>query len=394
MITFGHSSIFPHPARDLYVRGVHHKCLRYSILTVGAVFADHLVGRPLDRYRALHNIALNSIQQNLRTSEYDEGLAMAVFLIAWLDVAQAQYERCRKHILGMHLIITRLRQRNHSEFSPLMVQIYRVGIMFDWIVALLILEKPIIPPIPPGHERHRLWTSPSTTTSEQTEWLLAAFAMDILVHRACHITYDLHSRKQDFVSDDLKISLVRALQSEARAWSDRPCIQKAEVLEQLAQITDTSTSFCGESSDMRFLDFPVLHITNRFYASLHMTWCTVQILISLITVPYVGSMVCKERYKWAVSICRTRAALGETTDEIFSLQYWANFLAGVAFGGSSQTFDELKWVMVKNTHFQGNLAHSKRYVTLFNEIWHLAATENFWDELKKRVKGCAVPHSR
>src|SRR5437762_1224332 len=55
MITFGHSSIFPHPARDLYVRGVHHKCLRYSILTVGAVFADHLLGRPLDRYRVLNN---------------------------------------------------------------------------------------------------------------------------------------------------------------------------------------------------------------------------------------------------------------------------------------------------------------------------------------------------
>ena len=76
MITFGHSSIFPHPARYLYVRGVHHKFLRYSILTVGAVFADHLVGRPLDRYRVLNNIALKSIQQNLQISDYDEGLAM------------------------------------------------------------------------------------------------------------------------------------------------------------------------------------------------------------------------------------------------------------------------------------------------------------------------------
>jgi hypothetical protein len=65
-----------------------------------------------------------------------------------------------------------------------------------------------------------------------------------------------------------------------------------------------------------------------------MTWCAIQIYISLISSPYVGSTICTERYKFGVAICRAIAAIGEDKANNLSYKAWANLVSGFAFAGS------------------------------------------------------------
>jgi hypothetical protein len=75
--------------------------------------------------------------------------------------------------------------------------------------------------------------------------------------------------------------------------------------------------------------------------------------------------------------------MGKYAGQQSGLKYWPNFLAGLAFGGSPQTADELSWVVKKDKQFKWIYPSTGSSVSMLNDIWYLSPTEKIWDALRK-----------
>src|SRR5262249_43928907 len=95
-----YTALFPTAVGDIFARGAEHPCVRYSVISVASRVVDHRLRRPLDRFQSNYIITLQLIQKALQNLVIDEGLAIAVFLLSWIDVVRSNFDATRKHLKG------------------------------------------------------------------------------------------------------------------------------------------------------------------------------------------------------------------------------------------------------------------------------------------------------
>jgi hypothetical protein len=283
-----YTDLFPMAITDIFSRGVQDSRVRHSVLSILAGVIDYRLKRSLDRFQIQYVTAIQQIQEAIQQLEIDEALAISVFLITWIDAIRGNFHNARKHLTGLRLILQELHKQGVALISPIVMQIWRCAIRLDWSVSVFLVYMPIFPIISASEELHRPWIA-ATASPGTTEWVLAAFALDNLIHKACtsavHVR-NIRKQKSDTQEVDQKVwSVVGHLKAESRQWRDRPAIQIAEMAEISAQ--QTLPSFAPRVGT--FLHYPPLQILNPTYADILNAWRGLQIYISLISDPSIGA---------------------------------------------------------------------------------------------------------
>jgi hypothetical protein len=337
----------------------------------------------MDRFQYQYITSLSLIRTSLAENKIDESLAIAVFLVTWIDVVRGKLDTTRKHLKGLHLILQSILKTR--PMSGILMQIWWISIKFDWFASLYLVESPIFPivPIDATDEMQRKWIG-TAVLSEETEWALATFTLENLMHKACHYASLIHSMRCDPGLKTPQLvkkvdQVVEILETESRNWINRPIIQSSAQLQLTAQ--SIQPSFLPPQRP-RFLSFPPLYILNVFYANLLNSWRALQIYISLIRDPTIGPSS-PSRLTHAIEICRTWTALGKTDiTQSEAGKVWIMFLVGVAFGGEKRSGEMGEWIKRRIEDTSSRLPILRRGVEVYGELWEVEG--NFWNELDKR----------
>lgn len=354
----------------------------------------------MERFHFLYISALHKIQEAISTLSVDEGTAIAVFLVLWIDVVRAELRSSRKHLRGLYLLLQELQKKFRTPdskpgmlvsqygcvgVSPLIMQIWRIAIRLDFTTSLYLVDPPVFPLIPTEEqELHRQWILLSTPNIEAAEWALASFAQDNLIHRACHLAAQARAvRNSPRYTPAMEYAIqvqVEKLHQENKDWYNRPIVQRANAVERAAQSDCSTNDTLVDEEAWQFLDYPPLRIVNHFYANLLNHSLATSIYISLIANPEIGPGPSRERHADAVRICRILAGLGEDTPHTASSKIWIIFLAGAAFGGwrSKEEADWLIWRMEKIVKV---FPLMKNALQIYSGMWQLEG--DFWEEMDK-----------
>lgn len=336
----------------------------------------------MDRFYYQYITSLSLIRNSLAENKIDESLAIAVFLVAWIDVVRGKLDTTRKHLTGLRLIIQTI-LKTRKKLTGILLQIWWISIKFDWSASLYLVEQPIFPIVPDtADEVLRKWIG-SAVLSEETEWALAAFTLENLMHKACHYASMIHSMRCD---PDIKVGqvlkkvnqVVEILETESRNWVNRPIIQAAAQQELTAR--SLHPSFTHDSEPSQFLSFPPLQILNVFYANLLNSWRGLQIYVSLIRVPEIGPSP-PRRLTHAIEICRTWCSLGDDKTASEAGKVWIMFLVGVAFG-RKRSGEMGGWIKERLEETSKRLPILRKGVDIYGELWEVEG--DFWNELEKR----------
>lgn len=189
-------------------------------------------------------------------------------------------------------------------------------------------------------------------SSNSAEWANALFALDALVHRACHVAFAVNILRQDSKSNrETEISsLLESLVFEHKNWAERLVVVKAREIEQnstrLLEYESSSahssltpletplkiTSNATERRRTCFLDYAPLSVSDSFFVRHLNTWRAVGLHVKLILHPIWGKSE-DGTVEEAVDVCRTYAALDGGNEFLGSEKAMALYLAGVIFGG-------------------------------------------------------------
>jgi len=408
-----YTSIFPSIVHDVFARCVMHIALRHSVLSISSMIADYRAKRPMDRFHFQYIKSLQKIQHAIQIMSLDEGITIAVFLILWIDVVRAELRPSRKHLRGLYLLFQELQKRYRDPsasaalsqdpqilvdergstvgVSLLIMQIWRIALRLDFTTSLYLVQPPVFPAIPAEtQDLHRGWIRQSTPDDDSTEWALAAFALDNLMHRACHVAYQARmTRRSMTYNPDAEFQIQYAtneLAHQNREWFQRIIVRIAEAREQAAQIEDevnpnipltpTTTDF-----PRTFLDFPRRRVMNPFYANLVMFAHATSIYISLIAHPEIGPGPDPQRYDNAVEICKLLAALGEDRSNTASSKIWIMFLAGAGFGGLRRSSKETEFLKIRLASIVKIFPLMKDAVAAYQTLWECEG--DFWDAMDR-----------
>jgi Fungal specific transcription factor domain len=337
--------VFPLMTDEIMCRATYDRGLQHTVLSVSHLIADARLHRSLVPAFQHQTQALSLLQKALSTTDITEALTISVAMLAWLNMARSNRPTLNQHLEGLYLIFQELFSRNRP-FSSLMKQVWRFSLRLDLLATVLFFPRvPLFPPVGPDEERfNREWVRESTS-ADLTEWTLASFALDNLMHRASHLAmevYESRSQKEPGQVPSTQIEeWIQLLLEEHNAWLLRPIVQQGMVGERLLNAVKVE----DEATTSSFLDYPPLQIQDNFYANMMNSWRAIYIFIDLIAKPQVGPVdgTSSKRYEYAVDICRTYAALPR--DELFPLgKIISVFFAGVAFGGSRLSPEHVKWL--------------------------------------------------
>jgi hypothetical protein len=312
--------------------------------------------------------------------ELDEGTAIAVFLLLWIDTIRADMGAARKHLKGFHLILQELRT-NHKGLgpSPLILDIYRIVFRLDWTTSFFLGEEPIFPSISNPQQPKREWMEWSVDKAETSEWAMTAFVMDDLMNQACRTSAHARQirRSTGYTSKHEAIiqSEVAKLEEHILAWRQSPLIQMAELVEQAAQPTASPKP----GKVCTFLDYPALQVFNSFYVNLLNASRAILIYISLIANPMIGFATVPNRFSLAVEISRAVAALENDKILPISSRLWMIYLTGVAFGGRQQAPREVEWLTEKVDDIAKLLPLTTNTFKAGILLWDFEG--DFWDAL-------------
>jgi hypothetical protein len=375
-----YTRLFPMAITDIFSRGMQDSRVRHSILSISAGVIDYRLQRSLDRFHIQYITAIQQIQEAIQQLQIDEALAISVFLITWIDTIRGKLQNARKHLTGLRIILEELHKKGVALISPIVMQIWRIAIRLDCSASFFLVDTPIFPIISASEELYRPWVA-ATASPGTVEWVLSAFALDNLIHKAYTLAVRIRSiRKQKGNTQevDQKVwSVVGQLKAESRQWRDRPAIQIAEMAEISAQ--QTLPSFGPKGG--RFLHYPELRILNPTYADLLNAWRALQIYISLISDPSIGSTSSPYRLGYAIDICRTWAALGNDKSHSIVSKQWLIALTWVALGGYRQHPEEAQWVRKRLEFVMVQLPILSGAVASYEQLGNIEG--DFWEEMEK-----------
>jgi len=338
-IVLPYFGLFPKISTEILSRATTDRGLFHTVLSVSHLVADSRLQRSLVPAYQHQTQALSLLQQSISSTNITEALAVSVAMLAWLNVTRSNRAIAFQHLHGLYLIFQEIHSQSFK--SPLLMQMWRFSIRLEILSTVLFFPRtPLFSPVSVNEDHvHRSWIRASTQNDRDTEWTLASFALDNLIHRACHIAiqaYNLRSRSSS--SGNIQIrKCIQGLLVEHAQWFQRPIIQQAEAIEKAANNPP--------AEEKNFLDYPPLRVSDPFYANLLNAWRAIFIFIDLIAVPEIGPVGGKssKRYLYAVEICRTYASLGR--DDFFPIgKLMTVFLMGVALGGKRTSPKEVGWV--------------------------------------------------
>jgi hypothetical protein len=186
-------------------------------------------------------------------------------------------------------------------------------------------------------------------SSNSAEWASALFALDALVHRACHVASAINVFRHDSKANrEAEISsLLESLVFEHKNWAERLVVVKAREIEQSgprpresSARSDLSSPEIGpkiasspiERQRTGFLDYAPLSVCDPFFVRHLNTWRAIGLHVNLILHPIWGKSE-DAMVEEAVNVCRTYAALDGDNEFLGSEKAMALYLAGVIFGG-------------------------------------------------------------
>lgn len=374
-----YTNIFPTIVKEMFSRSILHRCLRHSVLSISSWVADHRLSRSMDRFQLQYITTLQSIQTSLAKVELDEGIAIAIFLLLYIDSVRADMGAVRKHIKGFRLILRELRRNsNRSPQSPLILDICRIVFRLDWTVSFFLAEEPVFPCISKSQQTEQQLPEQFLEDLDTSEWATMAFALDNLMNQTCRTSVQARQirRSTGYTSEHEAIiqCQVAKLQEDLLEWRQRPSIRKAEALE----TQQTASPDTGNVST--FLDYPPLSVFNPFYVNLIGASHAVSVLVSLISDPIMGFATIPERFHLAVEISRTLAALQTDRTLPVSSRIWMVYLAAVAFGGRKQALREVEWLTEKVDDIAKLLPLTRNCFKAGIRLWDFGG--DFWDALE------------
>jgi hypothetical protein len=338
--------VFPLMTDQIMCRATYDRGLQHTVLSVSHLIADARLHRSLVPAFQHQTQALSLLQKALSTTDITEALTISVAMLAWLNMARSNRPTLNQHLEGLYLIFQELFNRNQP-MSPLMKQVWRFSLRLDLLATVLFFPRvPLFRPVLPDEERlNRDWVRASTSV-DLTEWTLASFALDNLMHRASHLAMEVYElRKLSTLDQDYSSQIqewIQPLLQEHDAWLRRPIVQQGLAIEEQINFVKVEDEhlLCPT-----FLDYPPVRIHDKFYANMLNSWRAIYIFIDLIAKTQVGPVdgINSKRFKFAVDICRTYAALGR--DDMFPLgKVVSVFFAGVAFGGVRCNPEHVGWL--------------------------------------------------
>ena len=225
--------IFPSMVTDILCRATTDRGLFHTVLSVSHLIADSRLHRSLLPAFQHQTEALSILQQQISATDITEALAISVAMLAWLNISRCNRPTLNQHLHGLFLIFQEIQTQCQPQ-SPLLKQIWRFSIRLDLLATTLFFPRtPLFPPVPVNEDHlHREWVRLSTKTDLDTEWTLASFALDNLMHRAAHISMKAYElRKQHPEQSSIQISKwIQSLLLEHAQWCTRPIVLQAETL--------------------------------------------------------------------------------------------------------------------------------------------------------------------
>jgi hypothetical protein len=386
-----YTNLFPSTVGDIFSRSTNDAGLRHSILSFSSLMMDSNLSRPLNRFYMHYIITLRIIQNAIQTMQINENLALSVFLIQRIDVFRAEMEYSRKHIRGLYLILKEIQMSNSTQavecdvitpnlwkISPLWMHVWRMLLKSDWTTSLFLVEAPVLTPIVEREDFDRKWLEMYVSVGDVSEWALAAFELDNLIHKACHVASQVRSGQQ--ASDPPELEYEK-LKEDIQAWRDRPIVRAGELSEQAAELDPPDLSSEALSTYQYFPGYPPLRIVNSFYVRLLNDWRALSIYISLIDNSSFGPAACPRRFDYAVDICRTLAVLWHDQNNIAGSELWVAFFAGVVLCKSSLSQREVEWISRKTTDVVVAFPAMKNALWAYRRLWD--ADGNVWDKMEK-----------
>jgi hypothetical protein len=273
----------------------------------------------------------------------DEGTALAVFLVAWMDGACGKLGGAgRTHLQGLHLIFSILQKS--QPLSPLLKMVRKMAVRLDFHFAHTCGTAPSFPPLSTKEMyENPAWIWTSSADVETAQWVAASFALDALMHRACHLHVLAQADRamNGRLSTDVMLELLD-LEIAHQNWTTLPIVSLAESFEQEAQ------RCAAIPGTQRFLHYDPIRINDRTYCRLLNYWRAIKIYMSLVEYPEIGpGPVSSSRMPIAIQICRTYAALGIRRPNGFRWDGWSLWFAAVAFGGNNHYPLEARWAEQK-----------------------------------------------
>jgi hypothetical protein len=394
--------LFPQVITEIFCVAVEDVCVRRSVLSVSSLLIDHRLSRPFDKFQLLYINSLQLIQSAIEQMNITPSLAVAVFLITWIDVVRGKFETSRTHLNGLYRIFQYLGLVSmmpndvvHAGLtlsmstSPLLLQIWRLAIRLDWTASFYLIESPVFPSVPAADELHRAWVR----EGEDAEWSLAAFALDSLTHKACYFAAQVRTVRQEqhnIAGLETKIrSVVKLLENELLQWRMRPIIRIAEMID------DAANSALAQHPEeelppvQTFLNYPPIRIINPTYTHLLNHFRALQIYITLISHPQIGPQFHPRRLPLAIDICRCLAALGENKARPGLSKVWIMCIAGVALGGERCSPAEGAWLLRQMEELAERSPLMVNVAQAHAMLWN--GQGDFWNELSRSWVQTKVP---
>ena len=318
-LNMGFAQMFSSVFSTIFAHSMSNEGLRFIMLSISSFLADNMEGRPpLRSYRYLQ-LGIPKIQQALADGDIDDALIYSVFLAAYLHLIGGELASTRRHLEGLQLLLERYHVAPgefRQDMPPELMFVWRMAIRMDHQWALGDQDA-IFPLVTEQDDSRRRWVQRLVDYShpEMVEWALAQFALDDLLTRAIAINKRaIQIRSSSGRDEELTESAIRRetskLLEEHQAWNDRPCVKAASDQTKAEQrMVETNEELWADSDTERFLHYPPLRISNKFYGVIQVQYYWVLIYITFITHPKPGPYP-YERFQAAIDICRTYASVG------------------------------------------------------------------------------------
>ena len=348
-------NLFPKGTNEIFARTLMSAPLRHAVLAISSVRVDAALNRPLTRALIHKQDALKYLQQGLSAKQVDEDIAIAIFLMLFMDTFAGK-DVAQAHLRGLSLVLKELNVDSSTtsplywdKVSPIVLLIWRIAFRLDALVATLQDTSPIFPPFPFEYNLlQRDWALRLAKDRRSADWGVASFAIDTMFQRANYLRWFAHVHGTDEYLYDA-VSRARfeafirekidALSKEHAAWLEQPAIAMAFQLEDMSQETELP------SNAPQFLDYPPRIIHDRKFNLILNEWRGQYLFFQLVLIPISMRRHSRTAIHHAIEICRTHAAIDlEPSSRDWVSEFMSLLTAGHAFIGGTKFQKEFDWV--------------------------------------------------
>jgi Fungal specific transcription factor domain len=348
-------NLFPDAMNHIFARTLMSPPLRHAVLSISAALVDSNEGRPATRALIHKQEALHSLQDALSTKQLDENIAIAVFLMLYMDTFAGK-DIVHAHLRGLSLVLKELNVDSSKnsplywdKVSPVVLLIWRIAFRIDHLISVVQDCPPIFPPFPAEYNLlQRKWALTLAKDGRSADWAVAGFGLDTIFQRANYLRRYAHVRAEAEFQYDAETRArykaiikekVDALFKEHAEWLEQPAVVMALQMEEMIQEIEVPDNI------PRFLDYPPRVLYDKKFALLLNEWRGQYLFLRLVQVPISMRRHSRTAVNHAIQICRTHAAIDlEPASRDWVSEFMSVLVAGYAFIGGVNFQKEFEWV--------------------------------------------------